>query len=446
MKLSSSLAFLSTALLVPFSEAMSQLQQNWNIGNVVATNVKNDFTFQYPDTTPAFLGSDLSDKVRATIYGSGCKESDDSAWYATAGYAPEDFTAVTLQDGSDAAFISPGLEWSTTTTTYTNTTGDNSISIIGFSTAASNQLGHFADPLITGDIGENTELVQFTFTTVPSVMAQLADITSVGGNENESSMDFCVRVGLYAVAEDGSSNEINFQETLVTLTVTMDGNFDITSFGVAPKDKTSDSAQQTYTVKAELCTENQAEMDSNSRFNQGAAILVCISPDTQALIDGVIMTSIDSFNWERNYDDDVAAIAANSGTVPAPTTQAAITAANTVSDDGLTLIDTSNTKSFIVTSVLFAAFYATNGEVAADGSATMAFPSAAGRRLRNTDGNRYLQDADTSTVAPFEMVAELNRADDGPVAYVQTAAATGTGTSITVIATIVGLVSAILLA
>ena len=80
MQLSSSIAFLSTAALlvpVPFSEAMSQLQRNWNIGNVVATNVKNVFTFQYPDTTPAFLVTDLSGKVRATIYGAGCKENDD---------------------------------------------------------------------------------------------------------------------------------------------------------------------------------------------------------------------------------------------------------------------------------------------------------------------------------------------------------------------------------
>ena len=44
------------------------------------------------------------------------------------------------------------------------------------------------------------------------------------------------------------------------------------------------------------------------------------------------------------------------------------------------------------------------------------------------------------------MTAELNRADDGPVAYVQTAAATGAETLITFVATIVGLVSAMLLA
>ena len=339
-------------------------------------------------------------------------------------------------DHSVAAFASPVLDWSTTTTMYTNSTGDGSVSIIGFSTETSNQLEHFADPAIFGDIVANTDLVEFTFTTVPSIMAQISDITSAGGNVNESSMDFCVRVGLYAIdSVTGTSNEINFQETLVTLTVTMDGSFDITSFGVAPKDKTSDSAQQTYTVKAELCTENQAEMDSASRFNQGAAILVCISPDTQALIDGVIMTSIDTFGWKRTYDADV------DGNVPDPTLQAAITSTNAVSDNGLTLINIDNTKSFIVTSVLFAAFYATNGEVSADGSATMAFPSADGvRRLRN------LQDGDTSTVAPFAMTANLNRADDGPVAYVQTAAATGAGTSITVVATIVGLVSAMLLA
>jgi len=362
--------------------------------------------------------------------------------YATAGYVPSIFTAVTLQGtDNDVAFDSPDLGWSTTTTTYTNAT-DNVESIIGFSTAETNKDGHFANPDISGVIGDNTDLLQFTFTTVPSVMAQISDITTAVAGENESSMDFCIRVGLYAVATDGTSNEINFQETIVTLTVTMDGSFDITSFGVAPKDKTSDSAQQTYTVKAELCTAGQADKDSAGRFNQGAAILVCISPDDQALIDGVVMTSIDTFTWARNYENDDAAKAANGGETPAPTTQDAITGSNIVSTDGLTLINIEDKKSFIVTSVLFAAFYATNGLVAADGAATMAFPSADRRRLRNSD-KRNLQDAG-STVAPFGMTATLNKADDGPVSLQQTAG--GKGTSITVVATIAGLVSAILLA
>eukprot|EP00751_Fragilariopsis_kerguelensis_P030552 CAMPEP_0170909604 /NCGR_PEP_ID=MMETSP0735-20130129/2618_1 /TAXON_ID=186038 /ORGANISM="Fragilariopsis kerguelensis, Strain L26-C5" /LENGTH=373 /DNA_ID=CAMNT_0011306187 /DNA_START=50 /DNA_END=1169 /DNA_ORIENTATION=+ len=373
MKLSSSLSFLSTTLLVsvPFSVAeMSQLQKNWNIGNVVATNVKNVFTFQYPDTEPTFLGTDLSTKVRATIYGSECKVNDDTAWYATAGYVPTPFN---------------------------------------------NKEGHFADPEISGVIGPNTELVQFTFTTVPSVMAQISDITTAVAGQNESAMNFCVRIGLYAINDlDSTSNEINFQETIVTLTVTMDGSFDITSFGVAPKDKTSDSAQQTYTVKAELCTAGQADKDSAGRFNQGAAILVCISPDAQALIDGVVMTSIDTFNWARSYVGDAAAIAANGDTVPADTTQEAIISSNTVSTDGLTLIDTTNIQEFIVTSVLFAAFYEEVGSVKASGEVEMSF--ARRRRLGTTD-NRRLQEADP--IAAFDVDATLNKADDGPVAIQQ---------------------------
>ena len=100
MKLSSSLAFLSTALLVPFSEAeMSQLQKNWNIGDVVATNVGNVFTFQYPDTTPVFLGAYLYDKVRATIYGAECKENENSAWYAYAGHVSWPLPSAVTQQG-----------------------------------------------------------------------------------------------------------------------------------------------------------------------------------------------------------------------------------------------------------------------------------------------------------------------------------------------------------
>eukprot|EP00751_Fragilariopsis_kerguelensis_P021369 CAMPEP_0170899864 /NCGR_PEP_ID=MMETSP0734-20130129/47039_1 /TAXON_ID=186038 /ORGANISM="Fragilariopsis kerguelensis, Strain L26-C5" /LENGTH=87 /DNA_ID=CAMNT_0011293169 /DNA_START=19 /DNA_END=279 /DNA_ORIENTATION=- len=82
----------------------------------------------------------------------------------------------------------------------------------------------------------------------------------------------------------------------------MSGGFTITDLLVAPKVKSSDSATQSYTVSATLCTdEQQAPTDNDGKFNQGAAIRVCLSPDTQALQDGVVVTSVDTFQWTRNY-------------------------------------------------------------------------------------------------------------------------------------------------
>jgi len=75
------------------------------------------------------------------------------------------------------------------------------------------------------------------------------------------------------------------------------------------------------------------------------------------------------------------------------------------------------------------------------------------RRLggtNNNDNRRHLQDGGTAESA-FDVSVDLNKADDGPVALQQTAGAgagagAGVGTSITVVATSVGLVSALLLA
>jgi len=457
-----SLSFLTTALLFPFSEAID-LQARWAIGNVVATNDKNDFTLQYPNLDKGFLGPTATDKIRATIYGSNCKVDDTTAWYAASGYEPTGTTAVTEADAGEFAFTTPSdaLVWSSTTTKAT--VNDTADTVIGFSTDTTKDLeGHFSVPDDYTTVGAGTisivsddTLLQFDFTTVPKVMAKLDDITTSNAELNESSMKFCVRVGLYAItpatAEDVAvSNEINFQETEVVLTVTMDGNFEITSFGVAPKEKTSDSAAQTYTVLAALCDVDEAA--STYTFNQGAAINVCITPDQKAKDDGVEIMTVDSFTWQRTYT--IADVPAGVTDIPAATEQIAIASANLVSGDGLTVLNKDNPKEFVVTSVLFAAFYATNGKVSAAGAATMAFPqtTAGVRRTRSlrdsdSDNKRNLQEGGGTTVAPFDMTATLNKADDGPVSLQQTAGGDKVvGTSITVVTTIAGLVSAILLA
>jgi len=410
MKLPLSSIF-STLLLVPFSEAVDDLQARWNIENVAATNDRNKFTFSYSGTSKSWLTNDNADnvveKVQITMYDFDCKPTTASV------------------NANEATYGQIGI---------VDTTADEFV----------------MDSLAYGVA--SPDALEFKFTTVPKNMAKNNKITGLTVND-KSDMKFCVRIGLIAVDDSDSTknNEINFQETEVTLSVTMSGGFDITSFAVAPKAKTSDAAAQTYQVNAKLCDDaQQAPKDGGGKFNQGAAIRVCITPDDKAIVDGVVMTTVDSFKWTRTYSDDA------SGAV-APTVQDAVVindGVSILSNDGLSLYgdaDKANAEQpqIVITSVLFAKFYETDGTVSADGSATMAFPTgpaaAAGtaRRLGNSDNKRNLQDGGTAA-APFEMTATLNKADDGPAALQQTAG--GTGTSITVVATIVGLVSAILLA
>merc|ERR1712194_287880 len=156
------------------------------------------------------------------------------------------------------------------------------------------------------------------------------------------------------------------------------------------------SAAVVYTASAELCgataeagnggktaTEYGQAVKVGNNFNQGAAIMVCISLDDAA--------------------NDADGLAGNGLTIQSPIQNSPV-----------------GTENVIVTSVLFAAFYEEVGSVKASGEVEMSF--ARRRRLGTTD-NRRLQEADP--IAAFDVDATLNKADDGPVAIQQTAGGNG---------------------
>mmetsp|Transcript_11385 Transcript_11385/g.12781 ORF Transcript_11385/g.12781 Transcript_11385/m.12781 type:complete len:611 (+) Transcript_11385:118-1950(+) len=251
-------------------------------------------------------------------------------------------------------------------------------------------------------------------------------------------LKFCVRLGLYAdtcadtcatcANPDPTcvvSEEINFFESVVTVTISFDGNFEVLGIGVAPKEQGQTSAAVVYTASAELCgataeagnggktaTEYGQAVKVDNNFNQGAAIMVCISLDDAAKVDDVEINQIKSFIWTQETAGST------------PKTQVGIDA-DGLAGNGLTIqspIQNSpvGTENVIVTSVLFAAFYEEVGSVKASGEVEMSF--ARRRRLGTTD-NRRLQEADP--IAAFDVDATLNKADDGPVAIQQTAGGNG---------------------
>mmetsp|Transcript_25956 Transcript_25956/g.29530 ORF Transcript_25956/g.29530 Transcript_25956/m.29530 type:complete len:611 (-) Transcript_25956:533-2365(-) len=251
-------------------------------------------------------------------------------------------------------------------------------------------------------------------------------------------LKFCVRLGLYAdtcadtcatcANPDPTcvvSEEINFFESVVTVTISFDGNFEVLGIGVAPKEQGQTSAAVVYTASAELCgataeagnggktaTEYGQAVKVDNNFNQGAAIMVCISLDKDAKDAEVEINKIKSFIWTQETAGST------------PKTQVGIDA-DGLAGNGLTIqspIQNSpvGTENVIVTSVLFAAFYEEVGSVKASGEVEMSF--ARRRRLGTTD-NRRLQEADP--IAAFDVDATLNKADDGPVAIQQTAGGNG---------------------
>jgi len=418
MKLSLALSFLSTTLLVPFSEATVALTERWTIGNVTAPTPGS---FQYAGMSKTWLDplspGQPNGVVRVTFYngdckveGSGASQGNDTPFYAVAGFMANttslaNAVVVDTSNAGESAFDNITLAWAGVDPDNTS----KEILNLSFNDHARvmTNMGYFSNEL--DDAGTRIFFADGT-------------------------LKYCVRLGLYDGVND---DEINFYESVVTLNITMNGTFEILSVAVAPKAQGESTAAQEYKVTAVLCDATTgASTPQAGAFNQGAAIVVCINLDAEGLADQVQITSVDEFTWKRDGTSEQTAVGP-------PTTQGF--GSDGLATNGLTMMTINADKNkATITSVLFAKFYESAGQVLANGSVSMEFGRR--RRLGNIDNtdNRQLQEGGTAESA-FDVSVDLQKADDGPVALQQTAGA-GAGTSITVVATIVGLVSAILLA
>merc|ERR1712029_1212980 len=235
--------------------------------------------------------------------------------------------------------------------------------------------------------------------------------TPAGGALANDELKFCVRLGLWAEGSD--AQEVNFLETIATISLSMDGSFTTEDINVGPKDRSGTQAQKTYKVEAALC--NTAP-GGDGEINQ-----VCITPEGTATQDGVVLNALESFTWQRQgvtdqkacYKDDTPSIAFNA----------------------LSSVDV-QANEITVSSVLYATFFATTGTVTATGSVAMGY---ARRRLGGNDEKRKLEDAGVAP-AGFDVEVELTAETDGPVALTQEAA--GSNSFPGLACAILGLVSA----
>lgn len=272
--------------------------------------------------------------------------------------------------------------------------------------------------------------VVLDFDTVPKEVAKVGMPLYYTG-DNENVMMYCVRFGLEA-----GGIEINFLETLVNISISLSGDFLTDTLTVKPKDKTNTTSEINYQVDAQLC-------GPQGPFNQGDVISVCVHPDLESLADGIIMDFVSAFAWTRG-DIGLTQIAIKEGF-------------NNQAADALTFVDITQRASenggngfpyphIRVSSVLYATYYQNEGSVQASGSATMKFPERR-RRLGADEApvsaeRRRLEDEGIPP-SPFDISAGVRKGTDGPVTL-QTAA--GPSQSYAFGATIVGLVSAVLLA
>jgi len=381
------LSFLSTALLVPFSEASSDLARLWNIDDPVVDKNGNTFAFNYGNITADHITT-IETQVQATMYGADCKV-DGAATYGQMGIITNNPT--------------PGEPFELTSLAYDNT---------GY------------------DTNDGTGNIKYEFRMFPSTMSDRSDFNSLlssTANIDVSVMSFCVRFGLFI-----GTDEVNFLESQVKITITVNFSFELLDVSPKPREQGGISLAQEYKVVAALCPNQPAQ------FNQGAAIQVCLAPDGPALLDGMLITSVDSFTWERSGVIGASQSAVNEDEAAEKNAEAL---------DGLSVITVQDDqKQIMVTTILYAAFYESTGTATASGSATTNFsevdddededsPDAIvrnrnrNRRLvRDYNNNKQRSLQQQQPQQAFDINVDLNVADDGPL-QVQTSGGAGFATT-----------------
>ena len=214
------------------------------------------------------------------------------------------------------------------------------------------------------------------------------------------SIRFCMRFGLWTTEAMGVTTpvEVNFLETLVTLTVDLTDGFEIGAINVAPKNRLVRTANQAYEVRGYECNANNFEeltgADKDRPRNQGEIIHVCVTPEAEAITDGIFMRSVDKFEFTR-------------GT----TIRQSAVEDNTPAGNLLTTYTPADCEGALVcrfSTILFAQFYATPGQVSGAGTASMQFGGTARRQLR---AERDLQAADSAGAAEFDLNFEVAQAE-----------------------------------
>ena len=351
-----SLTFLALAV----TTVQADLTTKWNIDKVVATSEGDLYTFTYSG-----IGAEMAlSNMRSNIIGGDC----DGTTYASKGYGNADVKLDPVDD-------------------------------------------------LTIDLDSGVATVEVDLNT--KVAAEQTDLwTPTVNGDGGGTLKYCLRYGLWAGVGAGV-NEINFSETLVTVTITMEGGFEVSSIQVTEKEKETSSQAQAYTVTAALCGGAQG-----TAFEQGSLICVKVTPSSA----DVEISNIADFTWTNNDDPDD----------PDPnfiaTTQVALPNA-----DGLTSYDDVAAADTFST-ILYAQFYESGNKVTGSGTANLGFTTARRLGASGSEMNgRVLQDIDA--VQEFDIVADIVKSDDSP-----TALQTAGGATASFVVTIVGLVGAVLLA
>lgn len=230
------------------------------------------------------------------------------------------------------------------------------------------------------------------------------EVTNENG-ETVASIKFCMRFGLFVIGNsDGAGNpsppiEVNFIETIVEATFDLTSGFSIDGVDVTQKDLVTATAFQEYQLDAYQCKigedsdyEPLTPEELTVFSTQGSITRVCIRPDQEAKEQGVVMKSINTFTYSREYGPS-----STIGVVTQPAVESGVAASNALSE----LICIPGASVCSVETVLFSNFYLSPGSVTASGVASLQFAASeesnrSRRQQRRTLSGRRHQEQSSS--------------------------------------------------
>ncbi len=318
------------------------------------------------------------------------------------------------------------------------------------------------DTIISRDSFSMTELEDgepgYTFTELFQLPLNPQNpATDLTGQEGKGMVKFCVR-GSIGYNTNGAAEpdpdldfadqilagyqEVNFIESLITIFYDLTSGFEVADFNVDPKERIETTAvKDTYGLEAWLCVTGSEDTDMDTEdwgtvdrvapkkiadidqyttpetptslyFNQGALITVCVAPVQTAWKDGIRMNGITKFDWKR---DDLDQTASELSDTSAIEQEAIVLGAE--SPNSLTSYDQNTCegeKHFCrFSSILFADFYVSTGQVSGEGTAKLTFGAVGTRRLGESSTSRQLQ-ADEGGESPFDLNVPVDITDTGP--------------------------------
>lgn len=141
-------------------------------------------------------------------------------------------------------------------------------------------------------IGKGT--LDFTIDT--SILSQRSDVYAVV-SPGIGEMKLCAR---FMLQTDDGSFEVNFIESVITVTFDLTSGFELAAFAVVAKELVETIGDKSYDAEAYLCNTSYPDIRlPSTALTQGGVVSVCVTPSQIAIDDGLFLTSIDSFMWVR---------------------------------------------------------------------------------------------------------------------------------------------------